>query len=92
MVCLVDRRLTVSTVGLFATLAASELFGPDAAPAPRLATDKSTARLSAKRRRIQLPRSSKVVRNSFVLPWNRSSDARGLARVVSTVKCLGIIN
>jgi hypothetical protein len=37
------------------TLAASRLLGPDAAPAPRLAIDKSTARPSAKRRRIQLP-------------------------------------
>jgi len=37
------------------TLAASRLLGPDAAPAPRLATDKSTAKPSAKRRRIQLP-------------------------------------
>ena len=67
LVGLVDRRLTGwITVGLFATLAASELFGPDAAPAPRLATDKSTARLSAKRRRIRLPRISKVVRYSVV--------------------------
>jgi hypothetical protein len=39
----------------FVTLAASRLLGPDAAPAPRLATDKTTARLSAKRRRIQFP-------------------------------------
>jgi hypothetical protein len=37
------------------TLAASRLLGLDAAPAPRLATDKTTARPSAKRRRIQLP-------------------------------------
>ncbi len=42
------------------TLAASRLLGLDAAPTPRLATDKTTARLSAKRRRIQLPLIVKV--------------------------------
>jgi hypothetical protein len=42
------------------TLAASRLSGLDAAPAPRLATDKTTARPSAKRRRIQLPPTWKV--------------------------------
>src|ERR1700681_1196051 len=47
--------LPVSMTGGCVTLAASRLLGPDAAPAPRLATNKSTARLSAKRRRIQLP-------------------------------------
>src|SRR6266850_3447768 len=60
LIAFLDCRLTALTVG-FVTVAASELFGPDAAPAPRLATDKSTARPSAKRRRIQLPRISKVV-------------------------------
>src|SRR5271169_4702972 len=45
----------VAVTSGFVTLAASRLFGPDAAPAPRLATDKTTARPSAKRRRIQLP-------------------------------------
>src|SRR5690348_972037 len=42
-------------------LPASELFGPPAAPAPRLATHTATARLLAIRRRIQSPRISKVV-------------------------------
>jgi hypothetical protein len=36
-------------------LSASRLLGLDAAPTPRLAMDKRTTRLSAKRRRIQLP-------------------------------------
>src|SRR5438552_8075834 len=44
----VDCRLTALTTVGFVTLAASELFGPDAAPAPRLAIRKSTARPSAK--------------------------------------------
>src|SRR5208337_3604784 len=45
----------------FVTLAASRLLGPDAAPAPRLATDKTSARPSAKRRRIQIPLVVEVV-------------------------------
>ncbi len=55
--------LPVSTIvtGGGVTLAASRLLGPDAAPAPRLAIDKTTARPSAKRRRIQLPPKSRKV-------------------------------
>ena len=47
--------------GALVTLAASRLLGLDAAPAPRLATDKTTARPSAKRRRIQIPLVVEVV-------------------------------
>jgi hypothetical protein len=57
------------TVGVV-TLAASRLLGPDAAPAPRLATDKSTARPSAKRRRIQLPFIVKVEIFGRMLLWS----------------------
>src|SRR6266576_6890848 len=37
LICFVDCRLTAFTAVGLTTLAASELFGPDAAPAPRLA-------------------------------------------------------
>src|SRR5258705_12822045 len=43
LIAFLDCRPTALAVG-FVTVAASELFGPDGAPAPRLATDKSTAR------------------------------------------------
>src|SRR5258706_9517016 len=84
LTCFLDGRLTALTTVGFCTVAASELFGPDAAPAPRLATDKSTARLSAKRRRIQLPRISKVVSLYSLLPRRRSFDVSGGRRAVST--------
>src|SRR5208282_2627633 len=51
----------VAMTGGFVTMAASRLLGLDAAPAPRLATDKTTARPSAKRRRIQIPLVVEVV-------------------------------
>jgi hypothetical protein len=50
-------------------LAASRLLGLDAAPAPRLATDKTTARPSAKRRRIQLPHRGKSFSGRMLL-WS----------------------
>src|SRR5271169_6466242 len=66
----------VAVTSGFVTLAASRLFGPDAAPAPRLATDKTTARPSAKRRRIQLPprRESRAI-GRYAPLVKRSDDA-----------------
>src|ERR1035441_10778296 len=78
------------------TLAASRLLGPDAAPAPRLAMDKSTARPSAKRRRIQLPLIVESLFRSYAPLVRRSSNATGASGACqpdrrSTVTFLGLL-
>jgi len=72
--------------GGFVTLAAPRLLGPDAAPAPRLAIDKRTARLSAKRRRIQLPPTWKVGFWSYAPLSDDWEMLRGFAPCVNAEK------
>src|SRR3979490_931103 len=68
LTCFLDGRLTALTTVGFDTVAASELFGPDAAPAPRLGTDKSKDNPSAKRVAFSYLASLKSCLYTSVLP------------------------
>src|ERR1019366_1767219 len=88
--------LPVSMTRGCVTLAASRLLGPDAAPAPRLAMDKSTARPSAKRGRIQLPLIGERLFRAYAPLVRRSSNAAGASGACqldrrSTVTFLGLL-